>query len=83
MTIGEYMGALWPAISGCILMAIAVELLKTLRNPGWPLYLDLALEILVGAIVYVLALVLMHRKRLRVILGLIKDCEVRLFEGIA
>ena len=73
MPAGEYIGALWPAISGCILMAIAVEIFKRSRDPGWPLYLDLVLEILIGAIVYVLALVLMHRKRLRAFLGLIKN----------
>jgi PST family polysaccharide transporter len=73
MPVGEYMGALWPAISGCILMAIAVELFKRSRNPEWPLYLDLSLEILIGAVVYVLALVLMQRKRLREFLGLLKN----------
>lgn len=73
MPVGEYMGALWPAISGCILMAIAVELFKRSRNPTWPLDLDLALEILIGGIVYALALFLMHRKRLGAFLGLIKN----------
>lgn len=73
MPVGEYLGALWPAISGCILMAIAIEFFRLVRNPGWPLYLDLALEILIGAVVYMLALVLMHRERLRAFLGLIKN----------
>ncbi len=73
MPVGEYLGALWPAISGCTLMAIAVELFKHLRDPRWPPYLDLLVEILIGAIAYVLALVLMHRDRLRTFLGLIKN----------
>ena len=73
MPAGEYIGALWPAISGCILMAAAVEIFKRSRDPRWPLYLDLALEILIGAIVYMLALVLMHRKHLRAFIGLIKN----------
>jgi PST family polysaccharide transporter len=73
MPVGEYVGALWPAISGSILMAVAVELFKRFRNPGWPLYLDLALEILIGALVYALALVLMHRKRLHAFLNFMKD----------
>jgi len=73
MPVGEYLGALWPAVSGCILMTIAVELFKRTRNPGWPLYLDLALEILIGATVYALALILMHRNRLRAYIGLVKN----------
>ena len=73
MPAGEYIGALWPAISGCILMVAAVESFKRSLYPRWPLYLDLALEILIGASVYVLALVLMHRKRLRAFIGLIKN----------
>lgn len=77
MTAKEYLDDLWPAISGCILMAIAVEIFKRSRDPGWPLYLDLALEILTGAIVYLLALVLMHRERLSVFVGLIKSSRGR------
>jgi len=77
MPVGEYLGALWPAISGCILMAIAVELFKRLRNPGWPLYLDLALEILIGAIVYVVVLILMHRKHLIGFIQLIKNARLQ------
>jgi O-antigen/teichoic acid export membrane protein len=73
MSIAEYLQSLWPAISGCTLMAIAVELFKRSRNPAWPLYFDLTLEILIGGIVYAIALVLMHRKRLRAFLGLIKN----------
>lgn len=72
MPVDEYIASLWPAISGCILMAAAVELFKHFRNPGWPLYLDLALEALIGAGVYALTLVLLHRKRLDAFLGLIK-----------
>ena len=72
MPVGEYIGALWPSISGCILMAAAVELFKHFRNPRWPVYLDLALEVLIGAGVYALALILMHRKRLNAFVGLIK-----------
>jgi O-antigen/teichoic acid export membrane protein len=72
MPVGEYVAALWPAISGCVLMIVAVELFKHFRNPRWPLYLDLALEILIGAGIYALVLILMHRKRLDAFLGLIK-----------
>jgi O-antigen/teichoic acid export membrane protein len=77
MPIRDYVGALWPAMSGCMLMAIAVEILNRLRNPVWPVYLDLVLEVLVGVLVYVLALALMHRERLRVLIGFIKSVRGR------
>jgi hypothetical protein len=77
MPAGEYVVALWPAISGCILMAIAVELFKRSPAPGWPLYIDLFFENLNGAIVYVLALVLMRRERLSTFLRLIKSVRSR------
>ena len=33
MLVGEYIGALWPAISGCILMVEAVESIQALARP--------------------------------------------------
>jgi PST family polysaccharide transporter len=77
MPVGEYVGALWPAISSCILMIVAVELFKHFRNPGWPPYLDLPLKILIGAGVYGLALVLLHRKRLIAFRNLVKSLRQR------
>ena len=73
MTTGEYLGAIWPALSSCVVMTMGVEGFKYLLSPGWPPYIDLALEILVGVVVYVLALALMHRERLRTFIGLIKS----------
>jgi hypothetical protein len=58
-------------------MAIGVEIFKRLRSPGWPVYLDLVLEVLIGALVYVLAQALLHRERLRVFVGLIKSLRGR------
>jgi len=72
MPVHEYIGALWPAVSGCVLMAIGVEISKRLRSPRWPIYLDLVLDVFVGVLVYVLALALMHREHLRVFIGSIK-----------
>ena len=77
MSVREYIGTLWPAVSGCTLMAIGVEIFKRLRSPGWPVYLDLVLEVLIGALVYVLAQALLHRERLRVFVGLIKSLRGR------
>jgi O-antigen/teichoic acid export membrane protein len=73
MSTKEYFDALWPAINGCILMAIAVEILKHFLYATWPLYLRFATEILVGALVYSLALILMHRERTRTFLRLFKS----------
>jgi teichuronic acid exporter len=72
MPVGEYIGALWPAINGCILMAISIEVFKRRRNTEYPIYLNLILEILLGASVYLLTLVLLHSKRLHVFLRLVR-----------
>lgn len=66
----EYLGSLWPALSGCMVMAAGVEALKHFLSPVWPLYLRFASEILVGAGAYALALTLLHRDRLRALLRL-------------
>jgi O-antigen/teichoic acid export membrane protein len=72
MPVGEYLGALWPAISGCILMAIAIEVFKRQSQTEHPIYINLILKILLGASVYLLTLMLMHSKRLRAFLRLMK-----------
>jgi len=65
MSAKEYFVAIWPAVSGCILMAVAVEASKRMLSSAWPLYLRFTLEILVGALVYAATLASMHRDRLR------------------
>lgn len=64
----EYLGALWPALSGCVVMAISVAVLKSLSSEAWSLYVRLASEILTGIIAYGLVLILLHRDYLRGIL---------------
>lgn len=64
MTTKEYVGALWPALSACALMAAAVIAIKHFLNPTWPNYVRFAVEVLAGIFVYALALVSMHRERL-------------------
>lgn len=68
----EYFGALWPALSGCAVMAISVTALKFVPSELWPLYARLASEILVGIVAYVLALALLHRSYLRTILRFVR-----------
>ena len=51
-------------------MAVSVEALKHSFSPQGPLYIRFALEILVGAAVYTLALVVLHRDWLRAVFRL-------------
>lgn len=73
MSTKEYMGAIWPALSGCILMAIAVEVMKRLLSPALPLYVRFSSEILLGAVVYGLALISMHRQQLSSVFKLVQS----------
>jgi len=73
MSIADYLQALWPALSGCILMAIAIELVKRQFSPDSPTYLQLATEIIVGAVVYAVFLTSVHQSRLRVFLQLVNN----------
>jgi O-antigen/teichoic acid export membrane protein len=77
MTRSEYLGALWPALSGCAVMAIAIDVLKWVSGEIWPLYARLASEILVGIAAYGMALVLLHRDYLRGILRFARASRLR------
>lgn len=68
----EYFGALWPAVSGCLAMGIAIAVLKYSSSERWPLYARLASEILVGILSYGLVLTLFHRNRLKGILQFVR-----------
>jgi PST family polysaccharide transporter len=69
---GEYVAALWPAVSGCAAMAISVTALKFVLVDSRPLLERLILEVAVGAIAYALVLLLLHRRRLRDFLKLVR-----------
>jgi len=68
----EYLGALWPALSGCAVMALSILALKSVSSEIWPLYARLASEILVGIFAYGMVLVLLHRNYLRGILQFVR-----------
>ena len=72
LPVSEYLGALWPAISGCAVMVLTVEALKSVSREVWPLYARLGLEILVGIVAYGLVLLVMHRDYLRRVLQFVK-----------
>jgi len=68
----DYLVAVRPALTGCLIMAAAVEILKHSLTPSCPLYLRLGIEIVVGSAVYVLALTIFHRDRLYAFLNLVR-----------
>jgi O-antigen/teichoic acid export membrane protein len=72
LPLSEYMAALWPALSGCILMTIVIEVLKSASSPIWPLYVRLSSEVLLGIIIYGMVLLLFHRGRLQAILKFVR-----------
>jgi len=68
----EYLRALWPAVSGCAVMALSIEVLKSALNEVWPLYARLVAEIFVGILAYGVVLLLLHRNYLRGILEFVR-----------
>lgn len=65
MSAREYIGAIRPALDGSIAMISAVVALKWALPPAWPLYFRFGVEVLIGAITYILVIVVLHRARLR------------------
>jgi len=65
MSVREYLGAVRPALDGSVLMVVFVGALKWVLPSTWPLYLRFSLEVVTGAIVYVLALAIFHAERVR------------------
>lgn len=65
-----YLRALWPAVSGCLLMAAAVELVRFTAPRTTTEGVLLTIEVLVGAIAYSGCLFLFHRARLTAFLSL-------------
>ena len=68
----RYLVALWPAASGCLVMAAAVESVDLIGLGPAPRLLSLIVKILVGALAYAAAMLLLHRKRLAMVRGTIR-----------
>lgn len=62
---GQYFWTLWPAISGCLIMAAAVMAINGAFFRDAPLYLSLVVKIVVGVFSYTAALFVFHRSRIR------------------
>jgi O-antigen/teichoic acid export membrane protein len=65
VTTRQYLEALRPPLTGCVLMSIALLSMKPFLPAGWPIALRLAVEVIGGGIVYCAALTTFHFTRLR------------------
>jgi len=72
-----YMGALWPALSGTILMAAVVLAVRASGGRDWSRGFRLAAEVASAVIVYVLTCLLVHRQRLRRFWELVMTAPLR------
>ena len=66
MPLGDYLGSVQPALTGCLIMAVVVEMVKRTLPSSFPLTVRLALEIVCGLAAYVIALTVLHRQRFSV-----------------
>jgi PST family polysaccharide transporter len=73
LTTRQYLGALWPATSACLLMALAVQFVDRV-GPGvaQPL-VSLVAKVVVGALAYVGGLLLFHRRRVTTVRAVFKS----------
>jgi len=71
----EYYKALWPGLSACFLMTIAVLVSKRIMPEGWHLGLRFGIEISIGGAVYCLAIFLLHRERAKALVQFIKGMK--------
>jgi teichuronic acid exporter len=72
MPISEYIGALRPALDGSIAMALAVGAFRWFVPQGHLKWFYLTAEIALGAIFYIGAIALLHRKRVRYFMNVAK-----------
>ena len=69
----EYLGAIQPSATGCLVMLAAVEILKHVLFQGVPPLARLTGEVLTGATAYIIALAALHRDRLSVFWEFLKS----------
>jgi O-antigen/teichoic acid export membrane protein len=65
LSLGAYVGALWPALSSTALMAAVVALVAAFSAGARPAGARLAAQVCAGAIAYVVSCVVLHRERLQ------------------
>lgn len=59
----DYVGAIRPALTGCLVMTVTVEILKHSLPSSFPPPDRLGLEVLAGGAAYILTLTVLHRDR--------------------
>jgi teichuronic acid exporter len=72
MKLSDYVGSLRPAVDGSIAMSLAVGTFRWIirsSRPSWPSLLE---EIGLGAVVYIATVTLLHRKRVRRFVDIVK-----------
>ncbi len=72
MRVGDYFKALRPALDGSAAMALAVGALRWTLPPGPSPWINLLIEILGGAVVYIAAVMLLHRERAAHFLSIVR-----------
>jgi O-antigen/teichoic acid export membrane protein len=65
MRIPDYLGSLWPALSGCGAMALTVYCVQTLLGAWQTRWIGFGLSVLAGAGAYLGILLTLHRERVR------------------
>jgi PST family polysaccharide transporter len=69
---GDYLGAIRPALTGCLVMVFAVEIVKHFLASGFPLPFRLAAEVVAGGLAYIVTLTLFHRERFAIFWKFVK-----------
>lgn len=73
MPVRQYLGGLWPALLGTIVMTAAVLAAKFLIPPDWPLALHLGVQVAVGALAYAAVILTLFGERARSLIKLVRS----------
>lgn len=65
LSVAAYLKVLWPALSGSLLMAIAVWMIKAMLPHEWPVAARLSLQVIGGCAAYTVIVVMLHREHLQ------------------
>jgi PST family polysaccharide transporter len=69
----DYLGALWPALNGSILMALVVILLKWFLPQSLSVVIRLVLEVCLGFLSYAGSIALFHRETFQSVMQLVRN----------
>ena len=76
LPVWTYVRALWPATSGCLVMAATIALVHVVRPGPAVTVIELAFEIIAGALAYSGCLLLFHKKRVLAFIALWRNPKV-------